>query len=367
MPEHDGEKSLEATPHRRQQAREQGHVAKSQDLASAAVLILGLMALMMLGSRLIDYLGGYFHEQLGGRAWLSIDAEAAVAEWQRVMFSLAWYLLPIFAAMMLSAIAANLLQVGFLLLPDKLVPDLTRLDLLQGVQRLFSLQNVARLAFGVGKLLLIAVVAVACVYGQWNTLLGMSGMSVPETAQYTAQILLWTCMKIGVALLVLAIFDFGFQRWKYEKDIRMTPQEMREEMKNLEGNPQVIARRRQVQRQLALNRLSETVPKADVVVTNPTELSIAIQYEAEKMAAPIVVAKGAGLIAQRIRRLALEHGIPIVEKKPLAQALYREVDVNHPIPESKYAAVAEVLAYVYQLKKKTTPGPARSPKGAVGE
>jgi flagellar biosynthetic protein FlhB len=132
----------------------------------------------------------------------------------------------------------------------------------------------------------------------------------------------------------------------------MTPQEVREEMRHLEGDPQVVARRRAVQRQLVVNRLSLTVPKADVVVTNPTELAVAIRYEPAAMAAPVVVAKGAGVLAGRIRQIALQHGIPIVEKKPLAQALYREVDVNHPIPQDRYAAVAEILAYVYHLKGK---------------
>jgi flagellar biosynthetic protein FlhB len=137
----------------------------------------------------------------------------------------------------------------------------------------------------------------------------------------------------------------------------MTPQEVREEMKNLEGNPQVAARRRVVARQLMLNRLSSAVPKADVVVTNPTQLAVALQYNPEEMAAPVVVAKGAGLIATRIRRLALENNIPILERKPLAQALYRDVELNHPIPADKFAAVAEVLAYVYQLKGKKIPTP----------
>jgi len=173
------------------------------------------------------------------------------------------------------------------------------------------------------------------------------------------EILLWTTIKIGIALLVLAILDYGFQRWKHEQDLKMTPQEVREELRNLEGDPHIIARRKAVQRQLVLNRLSETVPKADVVITNPTELAVAVQYEPETMAAPIVVAKGAGVMAQRIRRLAIENNIPIVEKKPLAQALYRDVDVNQPIPQDKYAAVAEILAYVYQLKGKEIPASRR--------
>jgi flagellar biosynthetic protein FlhB len=136
----------------------------------------------------------------------------------------------------------------------------------------------------------------------------------------------------------------------------MTTQELREEMKTLQGDPQVLARRRMVQRQLVLHRLSSAVPKADVVVTNPTELAIAISYEAATMAAPVVVAKGAGVVAQRIRKLALESGVPIVENKPLAQSLYKDVDLGKPIPDKLYAAVAEVLAYVYQLKNKRMPG-----------
>ena len=157
-------------------------------------------------------------------------------------------------------------------------------------------------------------------------------------------------------LLILAIFDYGFQRWKHEQDLRMTTQEVREEFKMLQGDPHIIARRRQVQRQLVMNRLKTAVPKADVVVTNPTELAVAIQYDPATMEAPIVVAKGAGVMAQQIRRLALEHNIPVLERKPLAQALYKHVDLNKPIPTDQYAAVAEILRYVYQLQGKTLPG-----------
>ena len=168
-------------------------------------------------------------------------------------------------------------------------------------------------------------------------------------------LLLGTCLKIGIALLVLAIFDYGFQKWKFEQDIKMTPQEVREEMKMLQGDPHMAARRRQIQRQLVMNRMQSAVPRADVVVTNPTELAVAIQYDPQTMEAPIVVAKGAGFLAQRIRQLALNNGIPIVERKPLAQVLYKHVDVNKPIPAEQYAAVAELLRYVYQLQGRRLP------------
>lgn len=355
MPDQNGDKTQDPTPHRRQESRKQGQVAKSQDLASAVLLIAGLMILLAMGGGIIDFLGRYTQKQLGGAAWLQADSAFACFVWDETVRSLAKCLLPIFGIMFIVAVLVNISQVGFLFLPDKLAPDISRINPLKGFKRIFSMPGVMRLVFGLFKMLVVATVALASLYSQRETLLALSSMGVMQIAVFLLEVLFWTALKVGVALLILAILDFAFQRWKHEQDMKMTQQEVREEMKNLEGDPQVRARRRQVQRQLALNQLSESVPKADVVVTNPTELAIAIQYEPETMAAPIVLAKGAGTIAQRIRRMALEHGIPIVEKKPLAQALYREVDINQPIPSDKFAAVAEILAYVYQLKGKKAP------------
>ncbi len=359
MPEQSGDKSQEPTPHRRQQAREEGQVARSQDLGSAFLLLAGLLILLMMGPQLLEFFGRYATKQLGGDAWLSADSDFAVNQWTSIVTMLAKYLLPILGLVMLAGIASNLMQVGFLFLPDKVAFDLTRIDPLKGLGRIFSLTNSVHLLFGIFKITVIVGVAYVSLWSQREKILGFSRLEVAEIAILMFQILLWTALKIAGALLLLALLDYGFQWWKHEQDLKMTPQEIREELKNLEGNPQIVARRRHVQRQLALNRISAAVPKADVVITNPTELAVAIQYEAETMAAPVVVAKGAGVVAQRIRNLALEHGIPIVEKKSLAQALYREVDINHPIPQDKYAAVAEVLAYVYQLKGKTIPSVAK--------
>lgn len=355
MPDQDGEKSQEPTQHRRQKAREEGQVARSHDLVSAVLLVLGVALLMMLGRGLADFLTEFTASLLGSDAWLEADPRFAVAVWNATLWALARYVLPIFGVLLLGAIVVNVSQVGFLLLPNKLMPDLSHLDPLKGAQRILSLSNVVRLLFGIFKIVLIAVVAWWCLHGEGDSLLALAALSLPEIAAYFCQSLLWTTMKIGVALLVLALLDYLFQWWKQEQDLRMTTQEVREEMKNLEGDPQVAARRRQVARQLALNRMSSAVPKADAVITNPTELAIAIQFDPETMAAPIVVAKGAGFVAQKIRRIALENGIPIVERKPLAQALFRDVEVNHPIPTELYSAVAEVLRYVYELKGKKLP------------
>lgn len=353
--EQNGEKSQEPTQYRRQQAREHGQVARSQDLGSSALLLGSLVALLWMGGTLANSLGSLTHRYLGGEAWLETDVSSVTAEFAGLMMALASALLPLLCIMLVIAVTANVAQLGLLFLPEKLMPDITRIDPIRGFQRIFSLTSVVRLFFGLIKVVLVGAVAYACLAGELSNLLALVGLEVPLVGRSISESLLWTGIKIASALLLLALFDYGFQWWRQEQDLRMTTQEVREEMKNLQGDPQIAARRRAVQRQLILNRLSATVPKADVVITNPTELAIAVQYEPETMAAPVVLAKGAGLLAQRIRKLALESGIPIVEKKPLAQALYKEVEVNEPIPAKMYAAVAEVLAYVYQLKGKTMP------------
>lgn len=314
-----------------------------------------MVAMLWLGGAVVTALGRLTQRYLGGDAWLVADVPAVTREFADVMLALAPSVLPLLLAMLAVAVSVNLAQVGLVFLPEKLMPDLSRIDPITGFSRVFSLPSVMRLLFGTFKVGLVAAVAWASLSGQVDDMLALVGLESARIAAFLGESLIWTGIKIAFALLMLALFDYGFQWWRQEQDLRMTSQEVREEMKNLQGDPQIIARRRAAQRQLVLNRVKSTVPKADVVITNPTELAIAVQYDPEEMAAPVVVAKGAGVLAARIRKLALENGVPIVEKKPLAQLLYKEVEVNQPIPAKMYAAVAEILAYVYQLKGKKMP------------
>ncbi|HVT28770.1 MAG TPA: flagellar biosynthesis protein FlhB [Lacipirellulaceae bacterium] len=360
MAEHSGEKSFDATPHRRQEAREQGQVVFSQDLASAAMLMLGICLLMLFGGGVIEFCAKLMQHQLSTVADLHSSENTMLAEWLRMGYGLAIVLLPVFGLLMLGGVLASVFQVGFLWVPDRLAPDISRISPLAGLGRIFSISGTSRLGFGLVKVLVASGVAIAVLWMRRNEVLRASALDIPQLARFLVSISLHTMLWIGLVLVILAVLDYGVQRWKYEQDLRMTHQEIREEMKNLQGDPQIIARRRAIQRQMVLNRISGTVPKADVVITNPTELSVAVQYDPEEMLAPVVVAKGAGVLAQRIRRLALENNIPIVERKPLAQLLYKEVDIGKPIPTDAYAAVAEVLAYVYQLKGKKIPVPPRA-------
>jgi flagellar biosynthetic protein FlhB len=357
MAEQAGEKSFEATPHRRQEAREKGQVAFSQDLGSAALLMLGVLLLMLLGGAVVQFCANLMQRQLGDVGGLVASQETFAREWLGIGTALAAVMLPILGLMLLGGVLASVLQVGFLWVPERLAPDFSRLSLIAGMRRIFSLTGTARLGFGLVKVLLVSIVAAITLWLRREEVLRAGALDTVELGRFLIDVSLNTTLWAALGLVILAILDYAVQRWKYEQDLRMTHQEVREEMKNLQGDPQIVSRRRAVQRQMALNRISSSVPKADVVVTNPTELAVAIQYEPQEMAAPVVVAKGAGVVAQRIRRLALEHNIPVVERKPLAQLLYKEVDIGRPIPTESYAAVAEVLAYVYQLKGKKLPMP----------
>ncbi len=360
MAESAGEKSFEATPHRRQEAREKGQVAYSQDLGSAVMLLLAVFLLMMFGGAAIRFTAVLMQNRLGEVPNLAARHEDFVQDWVWLTVQLAIVLLPILGLLMLGGILSSVFQVGFLWLPDRVAPDLSRLSPLGGLKRIFSLTGTMRLGFGLLKVILVTVVASSVVWMRWDEVLKSTSFDISTFGGFLIDMSVKTVLWSAAALVILAVFEYAGQRWKHEQDLRMTHQEVREEMRNMQGDPQIVSRRRAIQRQMVLNRISSSVPKADVIVTNPTELAVAIQYAPDEMNAPVVVAKGAGVLAQRIRRLALENNIPVVERKPLAQLLYKEVEIGRPVPTDSYAAVAEVLAYVYQLKGKKMPTPPRA-------
>ncbi|MDR1491307.1 MAG: flagellar biosynthesis protein FlhB [Planctomycetaceae bacterium] len=350
MAEQSGDKQHEPTERRRNKAREEGQVARSQDLASAVVLLASIILLTTIGRQIVKTLTDYARQTLGEEAWLEADFDRIIPHLFHATFLI---LVPVgifMALLVVTAIAVNYMQVGWLFLPNKLTFDFQKINPIQGFTRMFSLQSFMRLVFGLIKIAICAAVAYFALKNELITILNLIENSESEIAVYTLNLLLSVSLKVAICLVILAILDYAYQKWKYEQDLRMTAQEMRDEIKEMMGDPQLVSKRRQIQREMAQNRMSQTVPQADVVVTNPTHLAVALKYDADTMAAPIVVAKGAGVIAKRIRQIALEHGVPILERKPLAQALFRYVEVNQQIPAEHFAAVAEILAYVYQLK-----------------
>ena len=355
MPEQLGEKTEQATPRRREEVRRRGNVARSVDLNAAAVLLGSTAAVALLGPSAASWAAQMLTSFLEAPVWTTMTPDQLHQVMITTLQGVGRGLLPLLLVIAAVALAVNLLQVGFLASTTAITPDLARMSPLRGLQRIFSLQGLVRLVVNLLKLLGIAALTSWVVYGEMPALAGLALFEPLQIGHYGVESTLALAWKLCGALFVLAILDYGFQKWKYEKDIRMTRQEVRDELKEMEGDPQMRQRRRQIQRELANQRMGAKVPEADVVITNPTELAIAIKYEPHEMAAPLVVAKGAGFLAARIRDIARENDVPLVENKPLAQALYRNVEIGQPVPIDLYEAVAEVLAYVYQLKGKTDP------------
>jgi flagellar biosynthetic protein FlhB len=349
MAEDLGERTEEATPKRWQESREAGNVAQSQDLASAILL---LVATLTLWGGLTPLLGAFRRllETLldHDAAALSHPTEAADA----LARSLEMALLaagPIMLIAWLAAALSHVGQIGWLFAPKALAPKFGKLNPMQGFKRIFGVRGAVKACMDFAKVGLVLAVALITILGRVEDLVGLPERTAVQACVAVGGMLLDLALRVAVVLLVLGLLDLIHQKWRHRIDLRMTKQQVRDELKQTEGDPDVKRRRLRMQQQIAMQRISTAVPKADVIVTNPEHISIAIQYDSAAMRAPKVVAKGADYLALRIRQLAMQHGIPIIERKPLARELYRQVAVNQEIPPAFYQAVAEILAYVYRL------------------
>ena len=247
-------------------------------------------------------------------------------------------------------IVANLVQVGFLFTLEPLSPKLSKFNPITGMKKFVSLRSLTDLIKSFLKISYIGTIAWLVLRGELDILPSLIHMSVGQIIGFIGVTSLKVMFYVGLAMMVLAIIDFTYQRWQHNKDLMMTKQEVKDEAKQSEGDPKVKSRIRQVQREMASRRMMAAIPDADVVITNPTHLAIVIKYDSKEMFSPQVVAKGAGLIAEKIRAIAGENDVPVVENKPLAQALFKSTEVDDFVPAELFRAVAEVLAYVYKLK-----------------
>lgn len=344
------EKTEAASPRRRREARQEGNLAKSTDLTAALMLLAGVLLLYFLGTRLMAALTGTLQTMLlSSHASNPTRADDLHAMFLYTGHVLAASLLPMLLVLASVGIFASIGQVGLLLTGKPIMPRFSKINPLSGVKRLFDARAAMRLVMSLGKLIIISAVAIIIIVNDMDKIAVLPAMAVKPAFVLMADMAFWLGIKLAVLLVVLALLDFAFQKFQHEKDLRMTKQEVREELKQMDGDPMMKQRRARVARQLAMQRMAQSVPKADVIITNPTHISIALQYDADSMRAPKVIAKGADLMAMRIRQIAAANGIPLVERKPLARALYASAEVGDEVPEEHYAAVAEILAYVYRL------------------
>jgi flagellar biosynthetic protein FlhB len=352
MPETAGQERTEkATPKKKEEARKKGQVAISREVSSAMVLLASLGFFYFAGSwmfwHLSEVITRVFHN-IGTLQFNTInDARVFSLElMSRLLVILTPFLLPL----AVFGLAANILQVGFKMSTEAIAPKMNKLNPISGMKRFVSLKSLVELAKSIVKLLFIGTIAYLLVKSDIAAFPLLIHQEVGQILVFIARVSLKISFFVCLALVVLAVLDFLYQRWQHEKDLKMTKQEVKDEQKQTFGDPKVKSRIRSMQLEMARRRMMEAVPEADVVITNPTHLAIAIRFNAEEMIAPLVLAKGAGHVAQRIKEIAIEHQVPLVEDKPLAQALYKMVELGDYIPAELYRAVAEVLAYVYRLK-----------------
>ncbi len=353
MPSEFGDKTEAPTPRRIQEAREKGQVSKSMDLVAAAGLLAGLLVLNSYGESILRGLMDLMASSLQLDHAATGGAQALDETWRMALRNLSFILLPVFLILFVVSVVINIVQVGFVFSGQPMAFSLDKINPLNGFQRLFSGRTAVRMAMSLAKVAIIALVAYITIRNFLPELVGLaSGMEYVQVIHKASQLVFLLGIRLAAVLLILALLDFGYQKFQMHQDLRMTKEEVKEELKRMEGDPLMRQRRRNVARQMAMHRMSQAVPKADVVITNPTELAIALQYDHSSMHAPKVVAKGAGYIAKRIREIAIENGVPILERKPLARALYKACEIGDYIPAELYKAVAEVLAYVFELAGK---------------
>ncbi|MCX7896924.1 MAG: flagellar biosynthesis protein FlhB [Rhodocyclaceae bacterium] len=354
--ESDLERTEPPSSRRLEQAREEGQVPSSRELSAFLVMAAGTLGLWGLAGWYTPKIEALMREGLAFDRRQAFDPSQMGVMLVTLGAEALGLLAPLFLATMAAALITPFLFGGYVFSPKALTPDLSRLDPLRGIKRMFSWHSLNEMVKGVLKALLLGGIVGWVVLAEQDNLFALIKQPLPLAAVSFGQLLLYAWMAFVAGLMIVAAVDVPFQLWRYYQGLRMTRAELKQEMKELEGDPQIKARIRQQQRELARKRMMSEVPKADVVVTNPTHYAVALKYDAAKMSAPKVVAKGMNAVAEKIRSLAREHNVPVLELPPLARALYRHVDLDETIPAKLYTAVAEVMAYVWQLNRYLSEG-----------
>lgn len=348
-----GDKTERATPKRRREAREKGQVAKSIDLSPAVVMLFVVLS--------INYLAPFSYtkteEMIKYSYSLISKPEVSMSSISSIFIQITWQFLlivgPVFIISVIAALIANYAQVGMLFTFKPLMPDFSKISPVKGAQRLLSGKAMVELIKSFLKLIIVGYVGFITISSNYPLLASMSDMELREILKIIGMLIYTLGVRVGIVLLLIGILDYLYQRYDFERNLRMTKQEVKDELKQQEGDPLLKARIRQKQRQIAMQRMMQEVPKADVIITNPIHFAIALVYKQEEMKAPKVIAKGQRLVAAKIKKIAEEHKIPIIEDRSLAAWLFKSVEIGMEVPPELYQAVAEILALVYRLDRRS--------------
>ncbi len=346
------DKTEKATPKKKSDARKKGQVFQSREMSASLILILMIVSMNAFGSILFNQLSGFmkktFSEYLVNKD--AFDTGILAKIFIDGIIVLAKTSLPLLLIAMIAGLLVGYAQVGILFTLETLKPKGNRINPLSGFKRMFSLRSVVELVKAIIKILIVAWVAYSYLKSKTNEVVALMNADLLDILSFIGKSAFAVALRICIAMILLGFLDFLYQRYDYEKNLKMTKQEVKEEFKQMEGNPEIKSKIKQKQRQMSMKRMMQEIPKADVVITNPTHFAVAIKYDAEKASAPIVVAKGQDYIALRIKQIATDSKVQIVENKPLARTLFSTVDIGQPIPPEMYQAVAEILAFVYNLR-----------------
>ena len=349
-----GERTEQATPKRRQEAREKGQVLKSTEVNTAALLVAAAAFLQWTLPGMSRALAELTQHTLENVRPDDLSVATSHAEMVSLLVLLLRAVGPLLAGLVLVALLSNVLQFGFLLSGQSLRPQFSRVNPLEGFKRIYSTRALVELVKTIVKVTVIGFFAYQALRDKGGLMVLLADMQPAAAGGTVLSTSLGVVWKVAGAFVAIAIADFVYQRWFFNRSLRMSREEIKEEFKQQEGDPHIRARLRQRARALARQRMMQQVPKADVVITNPTHFAVALKYE-QGMDAPVVIAKGERLVAQQIKKIAREHGVPTVENKPLAQALYKACEIGQAVPPELYKAVAEVLAFVYRVRPNRAP------------
>lgn len=351
MAEQGEERTEQATDARREEFRKRGQVAHSKELGTAFIFLMASGAVYALGKYFFKNIFEAFNTLLGPPLVATVKSGQLTELLVFVGTKLIFILLPIFLFAIVIGIASHVIQTGFLQVEDALTPDVNKINPLSALKRIFSMKGVVEFLKAGLKMLIIFLSMYFILKGEVHQIPYLSGFSVEQIMSYFGSVLFKLLLGTGLFMLVLAGADYFFQRWQLEKEMMMTKQEIKEEHKSREGDPLIKARVRKIQREVANRKMLLEVPKADVVITNPTHIAVVLKYS-EKLPAPQLVATGADFMAEKIKQIARENNIPVVENKPLARTIFKTMKIGQIIPKELFVAVAEVLSYVFRLKKK---------------
>lgn len=348
-----GEKTEKATPKKRQDARKKGQVVKSQDISSAIVMLAVFIFLIAFAGSYVNNIETFFKQTLIHNIHVQeLTSEDVMALITSTFFELSKVILPIMGIAFIAALFGNYVQFGFLFTTESMKFDLKKMDPIKGLKRIFSVKAIVELLKSILKIVFIGGVTTIIVWTNIESVLALSFKSPAETLVTVAKLVGIMGVGASLVLLCLSVLDWSYQKYDYEKNLKMSKQDIKDEYKNSEGDPLIKSKIKQRQREMAMRRMMSEIPTADVVITNPTHYAIALKYDEDEMDAPRIVAKGTDFVAQKIKLIAKEHDVVMVENRALARAMYDQVEIGDQVPDEFFKAVAEILAYVYRIKRK---------------